>query len=82
MELSNSNIKKFLAFSQKEAFSMFRETETPKKVFIFQGMDLSFILGNGNPEKILIFQKKTSEPQKWKKNPFLKSSLYFEELNF
>ena len=40
MELSNSNIKKFLIFSQKKAFLIFRE------------MELSYILGNGNPEKI------------------------------
>ena len=40
MELSSSNIKKFLTFSQKKAFSIFRE------------MELSYILGNGNPGKI------------------------------
>ena len=36
MELSNSNIKKFLIFSQKKAFLIFRETETPKKLFIYK----------------------------------------------
>ena len=40
MELSNCNIKKFLIFSQKKAFLIFWE------------MELSYILGNGNPEKI------------------------------
>ena len=40
MKLSNYNIKKFLIFSQKKAFLIFRE------------MELSYILGNGNPEKI------------------------------
>ena len=36
MELSCSNIKKCLIFSQNKAFLIFRETETPKKFFIFQ----------------------------------------------
>ena len=40
MELSSSNIKKFLIFSQKKAFLIFREMELP------------YILGNENPEKI------------------------------
>ena len=40
MELSSSNIKKFLIFFQNKAFLIFRE------------MQLSYILGNGNPDKI------------------------------
>ena len=40
MVLSGSNIKKFLIFSQKKAFHIFWE------------MELSYILGNRNPEKI------------------------------
>ena len=40
MELSGSNIKKFLIFSQKKAF------------LIFWGIELSYILGNGDLEKI------------------------------
>ena len=36
MKLSNFNIEKFLIFSQKKAFVVFRETETPKKFFIFR----------------------------------------------
>ena len=44
MEVSGSNIKKFLIFSQKKAFLIFpkwnflifRETETPKKFHTFQ----------------------------------------------
>ena len=39
MELSSSNIKKFFILLQKKAF------------LIFQKMELSYILGNGNPEK-------------------------------
>ena len=41
MELSGSNIKKFFIFFQKKAF------------LIFQEMELSYTLGSGNPEKIL-----------------------------
>ena len=36
MKLSNFNIEKFLIFSQKKAFVVFRETETPQKLFIFR----------------------------------------------
>ena len=36
MELFSSNIKKFRIFSQKIAFLMFWETETPKKILIFE----------------------------------------------
>ena len=39
MELSDPNIKKFLKFSQKKTFLIFRETETPKKI--------PYISGNG-----------------------------------
>ena len=67
MEISNSNIKTFLIFqetetpkkllifSRKKAFLIFRETETPKKLFTFQ--ELSYILGNRNPKKLLILQE-------------------------
>ena len=52
MEVSNSNITKFLIFqetknlkklifSQKKAFLIFRETETLKKFFTFQKTELS-----------------------------------------
>ena len=46
MELSSPNIKKFLIFSQKVAFRMYQEKESPKKI--------SYILGKGNSEKLLI----------------------------
>ena len=45
MELSSSNIKKFLIFSQKKAFLIFRGTETSKKFLIFQEMVLSYVTG-------------------------------------
>ena len=55
MKLSNSNIKKFVIFSQKKAILIFQETETPKNFFIFRETELSYISGNGNPKKLLIF---------------------------
>ena len=67
MELSGSNIKKILIFSRKEAFLILQEMKTPKKVFIFQETELSYISGNGNPKKLLIFQEVTFQAQKIKK---------------
>ena len=55
MELSSSNIKKFLIFSQKKALLTFRETETPKKFLIFQKTKRSYTPGNGNHKKLLVF---------------------------
>ena len=46
MELSDFSTKKFLTFSQKRAFLIFRETVTPKKII--------YILENGNHKKIFI----------------------------
>ena len=48
MELSSSNIKKFL---------IFRKRETPKKFFIFQETGLSYTSGNRNFKKPLIFSE-------------------------
>ena len=45
-KLSYSDIKKFLIFSQKNAFLIFREMETLKKFFIFEETELSYISGN------------------------------------
>ena len=39
MELSGSSIKKFLIFSPKKSLLVFRETETPRKFFIFKEME-------------------------------------------
>ena len=43
MKLSSSNIKTFLTFSQKKAFIIFRESETPKKI----SEKISYTSGNG-----------------------------------
>ena len=37
--------KRFLMFSLKKAVLTFRETKTPKKLFIFQETELSYISG-------------------------------------
>ena len=62
MKLSSSNIKKFLIFSQKKAFLIFRITETQKKFLMFQETELSYILGNNflsskNEKTFLYFTK-------------------------
>ena len=51
MELSSSNIKKFLIFSQKKTFLIFRETETPKKSFYFRKWNFLLFQETGTPEK-------------------------------
>ena len=77
MKLCSSSINKFLIFSQKKAFLIFRETETPKKFFIFQETELAYISGNGNPKKLLIFQKVTFRARKIKKKLTLEKLLLF-----
>ena len=62
MELSSSNIKKFLMFSRKKAFLIFRKTKTPKKG--------NYILGSRTFlyfRKLLIFQEETFRSQKLQK---------------
>ena len=80
MELCSSNIKRFLIFSQKKAFLIFRETKIPKKFLIFQGTELSYISGNGSPKKL---QEVTSRAQKMKKKKTLwKIHLHFRKWSF
>ena len=57
-------LKKYLIFSQKKAFIIFHETETPKKFFIFQETELSYVSGNRNPKQLLIFQEVTLRARK------------------
>ena len=75
MELSNSNIKKFLIFQETETpkklliFSqkkvVFWKTETPKKFFLFQEREA--------PKKFLISQEVTFQASK------VKNFLYFRK---
>ena len=55
MELSSSNIKKFLIISQSQAFLIFRETETPKKFLIFKEMYFLYF------RKLYIFAKNNAK---------------------
>ena len=55
--LKTETPEKFLIFSQKKVVLPFQETETPKKFFAFQETELSYISGNGNPKKLLMFQE-------------------------
>ena len=41
MELSDSNIRKFLIFSHKKSFSYISGNGNPKKLLIFQEIELS-----------------------------------------
>ena len=79
--------KNFFIFSQKKAFLIFRGTEAPKKFFIFEETEIP-------KRNFVLFQetetlKKTSyisgsdfPNSKYKKNPLLKSFLYFGKWNF
>ena len=80
MKVSSSSIKKFLIFSQKKSFLTFQETEIPKKNYcIFLKESFSYISGNGNPKKFLMFQEmqlsyvsgSNFQSSKNKKNPLL-----------
>ena len=63
-------------FSQKKAFLIFQETKTPNKLFILQETELPYISGNGNPKKLVIFQK-----MKLSSNELIKL-LIFQEVTF
>ena len=60
-------------FSQKKAFLIFQETETPKKFFILEKKELPSIPRNGNPKKLFIFQEMDFL------SPSLKDFLYFRK---
>ena len=55
--------------------------ETLKKFFIFEEAELSYILGNENPKKLLIFQEATFQARKTKRTDSSKvSSSGFKKL--
>ena len=60
MKLSGSKVKKFLMFSQKKGFPLFRETKTQKKFLTFEKTEFSYISGNKNPKIFFIFQEMES----------------------
>ena len=57
--------KKFLIFLSKKDCLIFQKTDTPKKQFIFQEKELSYISGNANPKKSLIFQEVSFRARKF-----------------
>ena len=62
--------RKLFLFFRKRNFLKFQDTETPKKIFIFQETELFYISGNGTFlyfRKRLIFQEVTFQAQKMKK---------------
>ena len=69
-------LKKLLIFSQKKAFLIFLETDTPKKFLIFQETELSYISGNENPKKLLIFQELTFRARKIKQKKHSEKTSY------
>ena len=68
MEHSCSKIKKFLIFSQKKGFLIFRE------------MEIFYILGNGNPEIIPYISERELSDTSGNKNP--EKLLIFHEVTF
>ena len=66
MELSSSNIKKFLVFSQKKAFLIFWEMELLYILGNSNPEKIPYISGNRNPEKVLYISGGTSKAPKTK----------------
>ena len=81
MEHSCYNMKKFLIFSQKKVFLIFRKTEAPKKFFIFQETELFYISANGNLKKVSYVSGSNFTGSKNEKKTLLKSFLYFRKWN-
>ena len=79
MELSDPKIKKFLIFSQKKAFLIFRETETPTKIPYISRNGTFLYSGNGNIKKLPTFQEVTFRARKIK-NPTPKKFFIFQEM--
>ena len=80
MELSSSNIKKIIIFSQNKAFLIFQKIETSKKLFIFQETELSYIPGNRNPKKTSYILRSSFPNSKNEKVPYISgygTFLYF-----
>ena len=85
MELSSSNIKKFLIFSQKKAFLIFRKQKSRKSSLYFWKRNFLIFLET-ETLNFLYFRKYVSElkkpKKKKKKKPLRKKFLCFEKCNF
>ena len=86
MELSSSNIRKFLIFSPKKAVLILQEMEIPKEFLIFSQKKAVFIFQDTETPKIFIlFQEMEilkNFPSPKNKKQQLKSFLYFRKWNF
>ena len=74
MELSSSNIKKFVIFPQKKAFLIFQETKTWKEFLVFQETELQ---ETETPKKLLIFHEEELSELEKLKEPIPKKFLIF-----
>ena len=74
MELANSNIKKFLIFSQKKAFLYFGRQKHRKKSLYFRKRKFFIFQENGNPINV------TFQAPKIKKIYNLEKFLIFQEM--
>ena len=81
MELSGSNIKKFVIFSQKKSFLIFRELETTKNSLYFRKRNFLIFQETETLKNLLYFRREFSS-QKNKKKTLLKCFLYFGKWNF
>ena len=89
MELSNTNIKKVLIFSQENVVLIFKETKTPKNFLYFLERKLFVYFRKRKPRKnslyfrkrnFLIFQERIFRALKIKRTHSLKSFLFFREI--
>ena len=84
MELSSSNIKKFLIFSQKKAFLIFWKQKSRKSSLYFWKRNFLIFLETEALKNFLYFRKYVSElkkPKK-KKKTLRKKFLCFEKCKF
>ena len=66
-KIKESTHKKFLIFSQKKAFLIFQETETPQQFFIFQETELFYIslYAREGIFKTLTYLQLEAHPESW-----------------
>ena len=67
MELSSSNIKKFLIFSQKKAFLTFWETETPKNSLCYRKQNFLIFQETEALENFIYFRNNSPSSKNYKK---------------
>ena len=81
MELSGLNIKKFVIFSQKKSFLIFRELETTKNSLYFRKRNFLIFQETETLKNLLYFRREFSSQKNKKKNT-LKMFLIFRKMEF